>query len=79
VTRLAARIEIGLGERERFVDAQPSAPEDHDQAAQLTDVTAVAGRVHDGDGLFDSGRIGGAAQTLVARRATGVKARHRRW
>jgi hypothetical protein len=61
------------------VDAQPSAPQDDDQAAQPTAVRTVTGRAHDGDDLFDPGRIGGVAQTLVARRATGVKARHRRW
>ena len=32
--RAAARVEVGLGERERFVDAQPGAPEHHDQPAQ---------------------------------------------
>jgi len=33
---------------ERFVDAEPGAPEDHDQAAQPTPVRTVAGRAHDG-------------------------------
>jgi hypothetical protein len=32
----AAIIEIGLGERQRFLDASPGAPEDHDQAAQAS-------------------------------------------
>jgi hypothetical protein len=32
--RAAAVIQIGFGERERFLDAQPCAPQDHDQAAQ---------------------------------------------
>ena len=74
----AALIEIGLSERERLVDAQPGAPENHDQAAQPAAVIAVTGRAHDGDDLLDLGRIGGVPQTLVARRATGVESRHRR-
>ena len=32
--RAAAVVEIELGERQRFPDAQPGAPEDDDQAAQ---------------------------------------------
>jgi hypothetical protein len=31
--RAAASIEIGLGERECFLDAQPGSPQDHDQSA----------------------------------------------
>jgi hypothetical protein len=30
--RAAALIEIGLGEREWFVDAQPRSPQNHDQS-----------------------------------------------
>jgi len=41
-------------------------------------VRSVAGAAHDGDDLFDVGRIGGIAQTLVARRVAGVASRHRR-
>ena len=33
---------------------------------------------HDGDDLFDLGRIGGVALALVARRSTGMESRHRR-
>src|SRR4051812_9820281 len=32
--RAASLIEVRLGERERFLDAQPGSPEDHDQSAQ---------------------------------------------
>jgi hypothetical protein len=32
--RAAALIEIGLGQGQRLVDAQPGTPQDHDQAAQ---------------------------------------------
>jgi hypothetical protein len=61
------------------VDPQSRTPENHDQAAQPTAVRTVSGRAHDGDDLLDLGWIGGVAQALVARRATGVKAGHRRW
>ena len=71
-------IEIALGERERFLDAQAGAPQDHDQPAQAATVRAVAGGAHDGDDLFDLRRIGRVAQALVARRATGVESRQRR-
>jgi hypothetical protein len=47
-----ALIEIGLGEGERFLDAQHSTPQDHDQRAQPKAVRAVAGGAHDGDDLF---------------------------
>ena len=76
--RAAALIEIGLGERERLVDAQPGPPQHHDQAAQPAAVRVVAGRAHDRDDLLDLRRIGRVAQTLVARRATGVEAGHGR-
>jgi hypothetical protein len=32
----AALIEIGFGEREHFLDAQSGAPEDHDQATDMS-------------------------------------------
>jgi hypothetical protein len=32
--RTAARVEVGLGERERLADPQACAPQHHDQAAQ---------------------------------------------
>jgi hypothetical protein len=44
----AALIEIGLGERECFLDTQPGAPQDHDQCAQPAAVCVVAGGSHDG-------------------------------
>ena len=57
--RAAPLIEIDFGERQRFLDAQPGTPEDHDQATQASPVRVVAGRAHDGDDLLDLGRIGG--------------------
>jgi hypothetical protein len=65
-----ALIEIGLGERQRFLDPQSGAPEDHDQAAQSTAVCPVTGRARDGDDLLDLGWMGGVPQALVARRTT---------
>jgi hypothetical protein len=76
--RAAALIEIGLGERERDLDAQPGSPEDHDQTANPATVRAVSGSGHDGADLLDLRRIGRVAQTLAARRATREKSRHRR-
>ena len=77
--RAAARVEVGLGERERFVDPQAGAPEHDDQPAQPLAVQRVAGGAHDRDDLLDRRRIGRVAHALVARRAAGVEAGHRRW
>jgi hypothetical protein len=55
---VASLIEIGLGEGERFLDAQPGSPGDHDQGAEPAAMRAVAGRAHDGDDLLDLRRIG---------------------
>jgi hypothetical protein len=76
--RAAAWVEVGLGESERLVDAQPGTPEDHDQAAQPNPVRVVTGGAHDGDDLLDLGRIGRIPHALVARRTAGVESRHRR-
>jgi hypothetical protein len=54
-------IEIGFGEGERFLGAQPGAPRDHDQAAQPAAVRAIAGGAHDGDDLLILRRIGWVA------------------
>src|SRR4051795_485803 len=67
--RAAPVIEIGFGQRERFLYAQAGAPEDDDQATHASAVRVVAGRAHHGDDLFDFGRIGGIAETLVPRRS----------
>src|SRR5687768_7129353 len=48
------------------------------QATQASAVRVVAGRAHDGDDLLDFGRIGGIAETLVARGSTGMEAGHGR-
>jgi hypothetical protein len=74
--RPRARIQIGLGERKRLVNAQPGSPQHDDQAAQPATVDAIAGAAHHRNDLLDRGRIGRVAQTLVARRPTGVKLWH---
>jgi len=76
--RTASLIEVRLGERERFLDAQPGSPEDHDQAAQPAAVCTVTGSSHHGNDLLDSRRIGWVPQALVTRRATREESRHRR-
>jgi hypothetical protein len=77
--RSAARVEVGLGERERLVDAQPGAPEHDDQPAQPPAVHAVAGAAHDCDDLLDRRWVCGVADPLVARRPAGVEVRQRGW
>jgi hypothetical protein len=73
-----AAIEVGLAQRERFVDAKTGPPEHDDESAQPPAVEAVAGDAHDRDALLNGGRVGWIAQAFVARRVTGVKAGHRR-
>src|ERR671935_216983 len=68
---LAAPAKVGLGERERLADAQASAPEHDDQAAQPAAVDGVAGVAHHGDDLLDRGRVGGVTHPLLVRRAPG--------
>ena len=46
--RAAAGVEVSLGERERFVDAQPGSPEHDDQPAQAEAVGRGASLAHDG-------------------------------
>jgi hypothetical protein len=76
--RSAARVEVGLGERERLTDAQASAPEHDDQAAQAAAADTVTGVAHHGDDLLDGGWVRGIADPLVARRAAGVELRQGR-
>jgi hypothetical protein len=75
----AALIEIGLGERKRRVDPQPRRARGRRSArAAPAAVRTVARGAHDGDHLLHLRRISGIAQTLVARRASGVESRHGR-
>jgi hypothetical protein len=61
----AVLIEIGLGKRQRLLDAQPGSPQDHDQAAQPAAMRVVSRGTHDGDDLLHPWRIGRIAQTLL--------------
>ncbi|MEA2361282.1 MAG: hypothetical protein QOD71_427 [Thermoleophilaceae bacterium] len=74
----ASVIKIGFYERQRLLNAQAGAPEDHDQATQPLAVRGIASLAHDGDNLLDSGRIGRIAETLVSRRSTCMEAGHGR-
>jgi hypothetical protein len=69
--RSGARLEVVLGDGERLVDAQPGAPEQHDEAPHAGAMEPVAGLAHHRDDFLDRGRIGRVAQSLVARRAPG--------
>jgi hypothetical protein len=63
--RTASGVEIVLGGRERFVNAQAAAPEHDDQRAQSPPVPVLAGEAHDRDDLLDRRRVGGVAHALV--------------
>jgi hypothetical protein len=76
--RAAPRVEVVLGERERFVDAQTGAPEHDDHRAQPEPVTIVGGVAHHANDLVDSGQVRRVQHALVARWAAGVVAGHRR-
>jgi hypothetical protein len=76
--RAAPRVEIELGQVERFLDAQAGAPEHDDQPAGTQPVQAVATAAHDGDDLFGTGRVGGVAAALATRRPSGQEAGHGR-
>jgi hypothetical protein len=67
-------VEIVLGERERFLDAQPGAPQDDDHRAHAPAVTVIGGVAHDRHDLLHRRRVGRVAHPLVARRAPGVVA-----
>jgi hypothetical protein len=60
------------------VNAQPGAPEHDDHRAQAPSMAMLTSEAHDGDDLLDGRRVGGIELALVARRATGVVARHGR-
>jgi hypothetical protein len=81
--RAGAGLKVVLGQSERLIDAQPGAPEQHDQRAHPRAVDAVAGQTHDRDDLLDRGRIGRVAQPLLlggrpARYPGGVTGERRR-
>jgi hypothetical protein len=73
----AARVQVGLGEREPLADAQSGAPQHDDQPAQPAAMDGVAGVAHDGGDFLDRRWVRGVADPLVARRPAGVKVRQR--
>jgi hypothetical protein len=70
----AVVVEVGLVERERLTDAQPSSPQHHDHGAQANSFGALAGGAHDGDDLLDGRGIGRVPHALVAWRHAAVEA-----
>jgi hypothetical protein len=66
---------VKLGERERFLDAQPGAPEEHDQRPDAAPI--LAGVAHDGDDLFGPRRIGQVALAFAAAEVVAGHARAR--
>jgi hypothetical protein len=76
--RPARGVQVALAERERFLDAQPAAPEHDDQRAQPEAMAVVAGLAHDRDDLLHGRRVRGVSQRLVARRTPSVIAGHGR-
>jgi hypothetical protein len=75
--RAAPRSEVGLAEREGFVDAQAGSPQHHDERAQARRMQTRAGVPHHGNDLSDGRRVGRVPLALVARPAPGVEARQR--
>jgi hypothetical protein len=51
-------VEVAFGERERFLDAQPGAPQHDDDRAQPPAVAVLAGVAHHGDDLLNRRRVG---------------------
>ena len=70
----AALVEIALGEFESFRDAQPSTPQNDDEAAHPITVDASAGVAHHSNDFLNPRGIRRVAQTLVTWRAPCVVA-----
>jgi hypothetical protein len=65
-------VQIALGQRKRFADPQPSAPQHHDHAAEPDSVGVITSSAHDGDDLLDRRRVRWISKPLVARRSASV-------
>jgi len=76
--RSAPVVEIMRAERERLLDAQPSAPQDNDHRPHAPAVTVIGSVTHHRHDLVHRGRVGRVSESLVAWRAAGVIARQRR-
>jgi hypothetical protein len=73
-----ALIDVGLVERERLRDPQPTAPEHRDQRAEPQAVAIMASLAHHQDDLFRPRRVGRIMHPLVVLRAPGEVSRDRR-
>lgn len=71
--------QIGLGQRERFADPQPDAPQKGDQRTGPVRVGTRSGLSHHEDGLLNRRWVRGAASSFVRQRASGGMARGRCW
>ena len=72
-------LQIGLGQRQRLVDAKPGPLEHHDQPVPAVAVRRASCHAHDRDDLIDCRRVSGLALPLVRRRPADVKLRQSRW
>ena len=72
--RSATLVEIALGKFESFRDAQPSTPQNDDQAAHPITVDAGAGVAHHSNDFLNPRGIRRVAQTFVTWRAPCVVA-----
>jgi hypothetical protein len=55
--RPAPAVEVVLGEPERFLDAQPGAPQDDDHRLHAPAVTVIGGMAHDRHDLLHRRRV----------------------
>jgi hypothetical protein len=76
--RPTLRVKVGLGERKRLLNAQPTTPEHNDQSTQPPTMTTITGVAHYGDDLLHGRRVGRIAHPLVAGRPAGVEPRQGR-
>jgi hypothetical protein len=60
-------VEIVLGERERFLNAQPGAPQDDDHRSHAPTVTVIGRVTHHRHDLLHRRRVGRVPHSLVAR------------
>jgi hypothetical protein len=70
----ALAVKIGLSQRQRLADPQPSTPQHDDQPAQPDRLRPISGGSHHGDDLLHGWRVRRIAKTLVTRHPALVKA-----
>jgi hypothetical protein len=62
-------VQIALGQRQRFADPQPSAPQYDDHAAKPDCVGVITGGAHHGDDLLDRAETRAVLLDPAARRS----------